>query len=72
MVAETSSGWRLDHVTGRGLFVLLFLLQQGLLPLHEACLEGHTRIVHLLLAMGTDVNARTGVGVRYVLAVMSD
>ena len=33
------------------------------MPLHEACLEGRTRMVLLLLALGADVNAKTGVGV---------
>jgi ankyrin repeat protein len=37
--------------------------QNGLLPLHEACLEGQTQAVHLLLALGSDVNAKTAVGV---------
>ncbi|PIK49929.1 putative inversin-A [Apostichopus japonicus] len=33
--------------------------RESLTPLHEACLVGHKRITHLLLALGADITAKT-------------
>ena len=37
-------------------------LQRGFTALHDACNEGHVHVVHLLLAMSADIQARTKEG----------
>ena len=50
---------------------LLFLLQDGWIPLHVACQEGHAQVAEQLLQAGTSVKQETkvrwGVGQDYVL-----